>query len=214
MRPADVVEAVRSDLVDVLPRRVEEAELVHHAERSAFTRRTVVGQHHQHRVVEQAAPLEEVGQPADLRVGVLEHRRERLLQPRRERPLVVGEVVPRGHTRVGRRERRVGRNDAHLDLAGEPAIAGRVVPVRGTCRATSCGIRAALDAGVRRAEREVQEERTVGPDRLQVADPTGRLVDDVFGDVVPVLGTAGRVDVAVVAREFRVELVGFACKNP
>ena len=66
---------------------------------------------------------------------------------------------------------------------------------------------------VRRAEREVEEERPVGPDRLQVADPAGRLVDDVLGDVVAVLGATRRVDVAVVARELGMELVGLALQE-
>ena len=81
VRAADVVEAVGDDLVDVLPHAVEEAELVHHAVRAALAGGAVVGEDHEQRVVEQPRLLEEVDEPADLVVGVLEHRRERLLQP-------------------------------------------------------------------------------------------------------------------------------------
>ena len=72
--------------------------------------------------------LEVVDQPADLGVGVLQEGGERLLEPRGQPPLVVREGVPRLHARVAGRQFGVRRQQAQLDLAGEPPLAGDVPP--------------------------------------------------------------------------------------
>ena len=63
MRAADVVEAGGDDVVDVLPGGVEEAELVHDAERPALTGSAVVGKDHEERVVEQAVSRKSTRRP-------------------------------------------------------------------------------------------------------------------------------------------------------
>ena len=67
---------------------------------------------------------------------------------------------------------------------------------------------------MRRAEGAVEEEGPVGSDGLQVADPSRRLADDVLRHVVAVLRTPGRVDVAVVAGELGMELIGLSLQEP
>lgn len=63
-------------------------------------------------------------------------------------------------------------------------------------------------------ERDVAEEGSVGPDRLRVVDELDRVVDQVLGDVVALLGRRGRVDVVLVVDELRGELVGLALQEP
>ena len=77
--------------------------------------------------VVQPAELLEVGdQPADLGVGVLEEGGERLLEAGGEAPLVLGQRVPGLDPRVARGELGVRWEQAHLELAGEPPVAGDV----------------------------------------------------------------------------------------
>jgi len=54
---------------------------------------------------------------------------------------------------------------------------------------------------VHRARREVQEERPIGSALLLVAQVADGLVGEVLGEVVAVVGVAGRVDELVVAHE-------------
>ena len=65
-----------------------------------------------------------------------------------------------------------------------------------------------------RAEREVSEERPIRPHTLAVVDHPQQLVDEVLGDVVPLLGSRRRVDVGVVTDELGMELVGLPLQEP
>ena len=81
------------------------------------------------RVVADAELLEPVDELADLRVGVLDETGEHLHQPPLERPLRLGDAVPRGHRVGSRRQLRVGRNPAELLLPGEDPFAELVPAV-------------------------------------------------------------------------------------
>ncbi len=63
---------------------------------------------------------------------------------------------------------------------------------------------------VRRAEREVAEERAVGAHRLRVVDEADRPVDEVLAEVVAVFGVGRRVDPMVVVGEVGRVLVRLA----
>ena len=62
--------------------------------------------------------------------------------------------------------------------------------------------------GVGGTERQVGEERPVGAHRLRVVHEADGVIDEVLGEVVPLLDRARRLDPVVVVRELGVELVG------
>ena len=64
--------------------------------------------------------------------------------------------------------------------------------------------------GVRGAEGEVQEERPLRNQRMMVPDHGDRLIDEIFGEVVPVFGARRLVDQVIVGVELGVEVVGLA----
>jgi len=63
------------------------------------------------------------------------------------------------------------------------------------------------------AEREVEEERTIGSDRFRVVHELDRMIDEVFAQVVPVGDRLRRVHVVVVVDELGVKLVGLAVEE-
>ena len=64
-----------------------------------------------------------------------------------------------------------------------------------------------VERRVRRAERQVGEERPIGGDRLLVLHPGDRVVDQVLGQVVAVLGQPVRLDGVATLVELRVPVV-------
>ena len=213
VRPADVVEPVRHDFVDVLGYEIEEAELIHDAVRAALLAGPVVRAEHDEGVFEQTLLFEEADQPADLRIRMVEEAGERLLQARGEYLLVLGQLRPRQHARVAGSEGRPTRDDPNFELPGEPLIAD-YVPTFEEASPVLLDVRLRrLVGGVHRAERQVEEEGPVGAHRPEIADPADRLIDEVLAQVVPVLRTAGRLDMVVVSRELRVKLVRLALKE-
>ena len=207
VRPADVVEPVRHDFVDVLGYEIEEAELVHDAVRAALLAGPVVRAEHDEGVFEQTLLFEEAGQAADLRIRVVEEAGERLLQARGEYLLVLGQLRPRQHARVAGSEGRPTRDDPNFELPGEPLIAD-YVPTFEEASPVLLDVRLRrLVGGVHRAERQVEEEGPVGAHRPEVPDPADRLIDEVLAQVVPVLRAAGRLDMVVVGRQLGIELV-------
>ncbi len=216
--PRVVGVAVRAtDVVDPLHRfvrrledAVEELHLVHHPVRPALLRGAVVGQDHHDRVVEPAEVAQSVDEPADLVVGVVEERGERLLEAARQPLLGVGEVVPRLDAGIARREFGAFRHDAEFELPREPPLA-HDVPALVVAPAVLLEVaRRRLVRGVRRTERQVQEEGPVGSDADAVGHHPQRLVDQVFAQVVPVRRARRWIDRVVVAHELGVELVGLA----
>ena len=146
------------------------------------------------RVVEHAEGLEEVEHAADLRVGVRQEAGEGLHAAREQAPLLGRQLGPGRNPRRALGERRPGRDDSHLDLAREGALAP-ALPAVGEAPAV------ALDPGgrrlmrrVRRAGGEVEEERLARRRLLLVLDHADRRVGQVLGEVVALLpaSAAGR----------------------
>ena len=189
---------------------VEELHLVHDAVGPAFLRGAVVGEHDEHRVVELAHVAQAVDEPSDLVVGVVEERGERLLEATGEPPLILGQVVPRVDAGVARREPCALGDDTRRELAFEPTLPGDVPAVVELPPVLLHVARGCLVRGMGGAERDVREERAIGPHARGVGHHGEELVDQVFGEVVAVLRLARRCDEVVVADEFGMELVGLA----
>ena len=212
MRAADVVDLV-DRLVGRLEDAVEELHLVHHAERATLLRGPVVGQHDEHRVVELTEVAQTVDEPADLVVGVIEEGRKRLLQATRQPLLVLGKVVPGVDARVSGSELRALGDHAEFELTFEPALAHDVPAFVVLALVLLEVAGRSLVRGVRRPERHVGEERTVGADPLAVGQHRQQLVDQVFRHVVAVFRPSRRLDRVVVAHQLGVELIGFALEE-
>ncbi len=158
---ADIVEPPERG-VEVFAHPVEVAHLIEHAERTALLARAVVGHHDQQRIVDQVKLAQRCDQPSDLLIGMVEHRGERLLQARGEDSLRLGQILPRTHAGIVRREPRVARDDADLLLVREPLVA-RGVPSGIEAAAILFEVAAGRLMGrVRRAEGQIEEERTFG----------------------------------------------------
>ena len=148
-----------------------------------------------------------------LRVGVVEECSERLEEPRREAPGVVGEVVPAFDARVAVGQLRVGRDDAAGQLTFVPFCA-HFVPAGVEAAAVLLDVLAGgLVRFVDGAEGEIGEEGLVGPVRLLVADELDCVVDQILSDVIALFRAFGRSDVTVVLGQFGIELVGRAGKE-
>ena len=63
-------------------------------------------------------------------------------------------------------------------------------------------------------ERQIGEERAVGPDRDRVVDESQRVVDQVFAQVIAVFGRRRWFDRVVVVDELGIELVGLTLEEP
>src|SRR5437773_6989802 len=126
VRPADVIEPVRHDVIDVLRYEIEETELVHDAVWAALLAGAVVRAEHEEGVFEQTLLFEEAGQASNLRIRVVEEAGERLLQARGEYLLVLRQLRPWQNAGVARSERRSARDDPKFELAGEPLMADYV----------------------------------------------------------------------------------------
>jgi hypothetical protein len=178
---------------------------VHVPEFAALGRRAVVGEQDDERVVEQAACLEVVDEPADLFVGVVQESCEHLLVARTQSALIYAHRIPWLDVLVERRQARARRHDAEFQLALEPLLSHGVpagveatlvfvdVPARCLVRRVTC------------AERNVGEERLAWSCGLLVADHADGLVDQVFGEVIS--GPPRRRDRVVVADQFRVPVI-------
>ena len=122
LRPAEVVERGEV-LLQVVGHVVEELVLVDRAVRPALGARAVVGDHHDQRVVELADRLQEVEQPPDVVIGVLEEAGEHLHHAGVEPAFVGGELVPLLHVGVVPRQHGVRGDDAQLLLPREHLLA-------------------------------------------------------------------------------------------
>ena len=179
VRSTDVVQA-RHGGVDVLWHAIEPAHLVEHAGRSSLLARAVVGHDDEQGVVEPLDGVQEVHQPTDLLIGMVEHRGECLLQARREQALVRSELGPRAHAGIARRELGALRYHAERELAREPFVPHGVPAL---VEAATVLLEERLRRLVRRvrgAERHVREERSLRYQRDLVADVADGAIDDVF----------------------------------
>ena len=153
--------------------------------------------------------------PADLRVGVGEEAGEDLLLAGVHPSLVGAEVgpgldparaaavstVPSGHdARLARWRAKTSWRQASQPLSNMPAVG--VDPLGGD-----------VVGRVHGAEGEVQEERLARRALLLVLHHADGLVGQVLAQVVPVLGSARRLDVVVVADQVRRPVVGVALQE-
>ena len=127
-------------------------------------------------------------------VGVREERRVHLHLAGEDRLELVGHVVPRRDLRGPRGELGVGGDHAERLLAGEDLLAERVPACVEAAAVAVDPLLGHVVRRVRRAGREVHEERLVGHQRLLLAHPRDGLVGHVLGEVVPVLRRLGRLD--------------------
>ena len=123
---ADVVKPVGNNFVNIFPFAVEEAPLVHHTLWSAFAACAIVRQQHNHRVVRHSTFFQKCKQPANLRIGVIQHCCKGFLQSACKQLLVLRQFYPRTHTRITHGERCVLRNNSHFLLARKHSVAMHV----------------------------------------------------------------------------------------
>ena len=202
----DVVEPL-DRFVRRLDDHVEVLHLVHDAERTTLLAGPVVGQQKNQRVVELTELLEVVDEPADLGIGVLEERGERLLQACGQATLVLGEGVPRLDAGVAGSQFGVGGEQPHLDLPSKPLFASDVPPVVEGSTVLLHVLVGRLMGGVLGPEGEVGEERAVGADRYRIVDELDGVVDQVFAQVVALFGRLRGLDAVVVVDQLGRELV-------
>ena len=121
--------------------------------------------------------------------------------------------VPVRDVRVVPGQLGVGGDDAELLLPGEDPLAvgvPAVVELPGVLVGPLLG---SVVRGVRGAEAQVQVERLVRVDLLGVGDELDRLVDQVLGEVVALLGGRRRLDLVVVVDQVGVPLAGVAAEE-
>ena len=201
VRPADRVVVVglgRAELVEhrghelrrlELGHRVEVRHLVEGAVERALGRGAVVADDHvDERVVERAELIDRVDQPADVVVGVLHEGGVDLHLAGEHRLHLLGHLVPGRDLRVAlaSARRRPGSRRAPSGARTSPRAACPS-PSSNWPRYFSIHSVGHVVRRVRRAGREVHEERLVGHQRLLLAHPRDRLVGEILGQVVALL---------------------------
>ena len=119
-------------------------------------------------------------------------------------------VVPGRDLLVARRQHGIGRDDAQLLLPLERDLALLVPAVGELALVLVDPLLRHVMRGVRGARREVHEERLVGHQRLLLAHPADRLVGQILGEVVALLGRLRRLDRRRALIQRRVPLVVLA----
>ncbi len=158
-------------------------------------------------VVEHLEVVQGVDQPADLHVGVLGEACVGLHEPRGDALLGLVELVPVGDARgPGCQLGRAG-DESQLLLPGQRALALHVPAVVEAAGVLLPPLRCDVERRVRGAERDVGEEGTVRGDRLLVLDPGDRVVHQVLGEVVAVLGQTLRLHGVAALVQLRVPVV-------
>ena len=158
--------------------------------------------------------LEKVEQSPDLVVGVFEEAGEHLHHAGVEPPLLVGEIIPLLYVGVVPRQHRVLGDDAQFLLAREHLLAVGVPPIVELSLVLVRPFRRYLVRRMVGAGREVQEERLVGRDLLEVGDEFDCLVGEIDGEVVALLRRCRRLDLMVVEHEVGIVLVGVTAEEP
>ena len=163
------------------------------------------------RVVELAHLLDRVQDAADVPVGVLQEAREDLHLARQQRPLLLGDRVPRRERLVARRQLRVGRDHAELLLALEGLLAVGVPALVEAALVPVAPLRRDVVRRVRAARRVVDEPRLVGLLRAHAVQPLDRLVGHRVGQVEVLL--LRRPDRRLVLGDHRVVLARLAAQE-
>jgi hypothetical protein len=127
----------------------------------------------------------------------------------------LGAVVA-GRAGIGVDRRQLGAlgQDAQLLLALEDLLAVGLIAHVELALVLLDPLLGSVVGGVGRARAEVHEERLVGRHHLGVADEADRLVGQVLGQVVAVLGAFGLLGVVVVVDQVGIPLVGLAAEEP
>ena len=149
----------------------------------------------------------------DLVVGVREEAGEDLHHPRVQPLLFGGKIVPRADPARPFAQRRIRRHDAVLDLLRERALAPGIPTVVEPAHVRLDPLGRHLMRRVHRARREPREERLPRCRLLLVAQHADRLVGEIFGQVVPLVGRARRLDRVIVGLELGRPLVGVAAEE-
>jgi hypothetical protein len=214
-------------MVSMIP--LKKLHLVDGAVRSALAARAVVADHDDDGVVELTGLLEVVEQATDVMIAVGDEPGVDLGHPAKELLLVIAQRVPRSdhvHRRpglalralrvdVGVERRQLGPrgDEPHLELTSEHLLAVLLVAHVELALVLVGPLLGHVVRGVGATGREVHHPRLVGIRRLSVADVLQRLVGDVLGEVVAVLGLGGLLDRLVVLDEQRVPLVRLSAQE-
>jgi hypothetical protein len=193
----------------------------------------VVGEDDHQGVVALPGLLQVVQQSPDLVVGMRQEPGVDLRHPAEQAPLIRRHGVPRlgvvhggeGQAAgagavagradgVDRGKLGVGRDDPHLLLAGQRLLPHRVVPHVELPGIPLDPVPGGVVRRVGRARCVIEEERLVRRDRLRVPDELQRLVGEVLGQVVALLGRPRLVHGVVVVGQVRVPLVGLGAEEP
>ena len=154
--------------------------------------------------------FERVQQPADVVVGVLHEAGVDLHLPAQDRLEVLRHRVPGRDLLVARGELAVGRNDAELLLAGERLFAELVPALVELALVLVRPLLRDVVRRVRRAGREVHEERLVREQRLLLTDPGHGLVGHVLDEVIALFGCLLHLDRRRALVQRRIPLVRLA----
>ena len=211
-RAAEVVDR-RQILLQVVRHIVEELVLVDRAVRAALRACAIVGDEHDQRIVEFAEMVDEIDQPADVMVHVLAEAREHFHHPRIEFALVRRQLGPFLNVGVVARELGVLGHDAELFLPREHFLA---IDVPALVELAFVFVRPFLRhvvGRVVRARREIEEERLVRSDLLQVGDEADRRVGEIGGEVIAFFRRFRRLDLMIVVDEVGIILMGVAAEE-
>ena len=213
LRPAEIVDR-RQVLLEIVGHVVEELVLVDGSGGPAFGTRAVVGDQHDQCVVELSEALQELEQSSNLVIHVLAEAREHLHHAGVEFALIRRELVPVLDVRVVPGQHGVLRHDAELFLSREDPLP-ELVPAVVELALVLVGprLRHVMRRMVR-ARREIEKERFVGRDLLEVGDERDRPIGEIFGEVIALFRRFRRLDLMVVVDEVRIVLMRVAAQKP
>ena len=157
--------------------------------------------------------VEKIDQPADMMIHVLAEAGEHFHHARIELALVGRQLGPFLNVGIVARELRVLGHDAQLFLPREHLLA---IDVPALVELALVFVRPFLRhvmGRVVRARREIEEERLVGRDLLQVGDEADRLVGKVGGQVIAFFRRLRRLDLMIVVDEVGIILMGVAAEK-
>ena len=167
---------------------VQVDQLVEAAVEVAFGARSVVADDVVDKgVLEDAEIVERVDEPTDVVVGVLEEPRVDLHLARQDRLEIVGDLVPGGDLLRPSGQLGLLRDHAQLLLPREGLLPQFVPALVELALVLRRPVGRHMVRRVRRARREVDEERLVAHQRLLLPNPANRLVGHVLGEVVALL---------------------------
>ena len=197
-------------------RSCDEAVLVERADRAALGARAVVGDQQTSVSSSSAARLEVSRRSRPICASVCARKPANTsIMRAKSRRSSAASVAPGGDPRRTRRAASCPRGTTPSSSWRAKARARATPPSRRRSGRGSASIHVArrLVRRVHRAGREVEEERLARRGLLLVLDQADRLVGEVLGEVVAVLGRARRLDEAVVAHQLGRPLVGVAVRG-